>query len=109
MQQNGENAVRAVLESHFVSPAALAILLRSPLSRDDYEAFITERRHTVLEAIEELTPQLREVDQRAERGEILLRRQIDSTLAADVARLPPHVNQKIEERVQAATTRLFDA
>jgi hypothetical protein len=69
MQQNGENAVRAVLESHFVSPAALAILLRSPLSRDDYEAFITERPHIVLEAIEDLsikqrldlTPQLREV------------------------------------------------
>lgn len=46
--------MRDVLESHFVSPAALAILLRTPFTAEDYEAFISERQHTLLEAIENL-------------------------------------------------------
>ena len=113
MEQNSENAVHAILESHFISPTALSILLRTSLSRDDYEAFITERHRTLLEAIENLlikqrlylTPQLRELDQRVEGIELELRKEIGSALAADVARLPQHINQKIEERVLAATKK----
>jgi hypothetical protein len=39
IKQSGDSAVRDVLESHFVSPAALAILLRTPFTAEDYEAF----------------------------------------------------------------------
>jgi len=71
IKQNGEGTVRAVLESHFISPAALAILLRDPFTADDYEAFISERQRTLFEAIEnllikeriDLSPKLRELDQ----------------------------------------------
>src|SRR5260370_25034362 len=52
IKQNGEGTVRAVLESHFISPMALAILLRKPFKADDYEAFISARQRTLLEAIE---------------------------------------------------------
>jgi hypothetical protein len=91
----------------------LAILLRAPLSRDDYDAFIAERYRTLIEAIEnllikqrmDLAPQLRELDERLETIELAIREKIVSTLSADVGRLPQHVNQKIEERVQAAAKK----
>jgi hypothetical protein len=46
--RNGEATVRGVLESHFISPAALAILLRAPFKPEDYEAFIAERQRTLM-------------------------------------------------------------
>jgi hypothetical protein len=54
IKQNGESTVRAILESHCISPLALTILLRKPLSRDDYKEFINERNRTFMEAIESL-------------------------------------------------------
>ena len=36
--ENGESNVRAILESHFISPAAMEILLRDP-SPDDFELY----------------------------------------------------------------------
>jgi len=113
VKESGEGAVRGVLESHFVSPAALAILLHDPFTAVDYEAFISERQRTLLEAIEnllikerlDLSPQLRELDQRVEAIELALRDRITSALANDPNRLPPHVNQKAEDRIQAASKR----
>jgi hypothetical protein len=113
IKQNGEGAVRSVLESHFISPTALAILLRNPLKAGDYEAFISERQRTLLEAIEnllikerlDLSPQLRELDQQVEDIELALRTRIAETLGGDAARLPPHVNQKAEERIQVAAKK----
>jgi hypothetical protein len=37
--------------------------------------------------------------------ELGLRKQIDTNLSADASRLPSHVNQKIEERVQAVAKK----
>jgi len=113
IEQNGEASVRSVLESHFISPAALAILLRDPFTRDDFEAFISERNRTLLEAIEsllikerlDLTPQLRDLDQRVETVELALRELITKTLSSDASRLPPYVRQKVDERVQAAVKK----
>ena len=75
IEQSGENAVRSMLKSHFISSEALAVLLRTPFTSDDYEAFIVERQRTLLEAIEnllikeriDLSPQLRELG-RTDRG-----------------------------------------
>lgn len=113
IRQNGEGTVRAVLESHFISPAALAILLRNPFTGDDFEAFIKERQITIFEAIEnllikerlDLSPNLRDLDQQIEDIELALRACIAKTLGDDPARLPPHVNQRAEERIQASAKK----
>ena len=111
--ESGETAVRAILESHFVSPPAFDILLRDPFTRDDFEAFLAAREHTLRAAIEDLLvkerldlpPRLRELDARIEAIELDLRRVVDAALDADPAQLPPHVRQKIEERLQQALRR----
>ena len=113
IDQSGESAVRGVMESHFVSAAALAILLRNPFTADDFEAFISERQRTLLEAIEnllikeriDLSPQLRELDQRVEVIELALRTRVVEGLGDDAGRLPPHVSQKADERIQAAAKK----
>ena len=113
IKQSGKSAVRSMLESHFISSAALAVLLRKPFTSDDYEAFIVERQRTLLEAIEnllikeriDLPPRLRELDERVEGIELALREQVVATLEDDAERLPPHVLQKTDERIQAAAKK----
>ena len=110
---NGEAAARQILESHFISPIAFDILRRTPFGPDDFEAFLAERQRTLQEAIEDLLvkerldlpPQLRELDTQVEAVELTLRRIIDESLAGDVGRLPPHVLQKIDERLQAGAKK----
>jgi len=110
---SGEASVRDTLESHFVSPAALAILLRAPFTTDDFDAFLAERQRTLQNAIEDLLvkerldlpPQLRELDARIEAVELAIRRKIEEALDGDPGRLPPHVLQKVEERLQAAAKK----
>jgi hypothetical protein len=108
--ENGHAAVRSILASHFISPVAEEILLRSPFTPDDFEAFITERQRTLQEAIENLLVKerldlplpLRELDEQLEQVELGLRRMINDTLQGDEVQLPSHVLQKIDERTQAA-------
>lgn len=111
--QSSETAVRSLLESHFISPAALAILLRNPFTADDFEAFIQERQRTLQEAIEDLLikerlnlePSLRELDARVEKVELALRKSIAEKLGDDPIQLPQHVQQKLEERLRAAAKK----
>lgn len=111
--KNGESTVRAILESHFISPVAQVILLRDPFTQEDFEAFITERQSTLRQAIESLLvkerfslpPQLRELDARVESAELALRRTIAQTLGGDPEKLPSHVLQRIVERVETAANR----
>jgi hypothetical protein len=110
---NGEAAARAILESHLISPAAFDILPRGSFGLDEFEAFLAERQRTFQEAIEDLLikerldlpPQLRELDAQVEAVELALRRVIAETLDGDTARLPPHVLQKIDERIQSAAKK----
>ena len=110
IKQNGENTVRSILESHFISPAGLAILLRVPFTPDDYDAFISERQRTIQDAIEnllikerlDLEPHLRELDGKVESVELRLRALIHKKLGEDSAQLPPHVAQNINERISRA-------
>lgn len=110
MARNGEDAVRRMLESHFISTAALDILMRQPFTADDFEAFILERQRTIFNAIEtllvkervDLPPHLRDLDEKIEKIEINLRKLIDDALAGVVDDLPSHVRQKAEGRIQAA-------
>jgi hypothetical protein len=110
---NGESAVRAILESHFVSPVAFDILRRDPFGPDDFEALLAERQRTLQDAIEDLLvkerldlpPQLRELDAQLETVELALRRTINQALGGNAGTLPPHVLQKIDERLQAAAKK----
>lgn len=111
--ESGELRVLGTLESHFISATALAILLRDPFTTDDFEAFIVERQRALRDAIEDLLvkerldlpPQLRVLDARIEAVELALRRGIGTALDGDLAQLPSHVRQKIEERLQVAAKR----
>ncbi|MBU1417324.1 MAG: DUF262 domain-containing protein [Proteobacteria bacterium] len=114
IEKNGENAVRAILESHSISSAALAILLRDPFTPEDFEEFITERQRTFQEAIEtllvkerlDLPVQLRELDEQIEHIELDLRKVIETVLLADNQHLfPPHILQKVNERIQRAAKK----
>ena len=77
------------------------------------EAFIAERQHTMLHAIEnllikqriELLPRLRELDKRVERVELALRQQVAVVLKNYAGRLPPHMLEKANERIQTAAKR----
>ncbi len=107
---NSEATVRGILETHFISPAAQAILLRDPFTPEDFEAFIAERQRTLQDAIEsllvkeriDLPIQLRELDERIEQTELDLRNVVDQGLDNDMALLPPHVVQKVRERIDRA-------
>ncbi len=110
---NGESTVRAILESHFISPTAMEILLRNPFKPDDYEEFISERQRTLQDAIEnllvkerlDLAPQIRELDERLEKVEIGLRTVIHEVLKGDANLLPSHVVQKINGRINQAAKK----
>ena len=110
IKASGEAIVRATLESHFISAAALEILLRRPFEPGDYEAFLTERQRTIQEAIEDLLvkerldlpPQLRELDAEIDATELAIRALIDEVLGGRAAKLPPHVLQKTDGRIQTA-------
>ena len=110
IKHNGENRVRNILESHLISRAAFDILLRDPFTESDYDAFLAERQRTIQEAIEsllvkerlDLSPHLRELDGRVEKIELALRSLICKVLNDDARKLPPHVLQAINQRLQPA-------
>jgi len=117
--KNGEKTVRAILESHFISPKAFDILLRDPFTPEDFDDFIIERQRTLLEAIEsllikerlDLSPHLRELDADIESVELALRKSVTEALEQDADLLPQHVKDKIEDRIQRAAKKnpAFDA
>ncbi|MEP0924884.1 DUF262 domain-containing protein [Leptolyngbya sp. ST-U4] len=110
---NGEKAVRSILESHFISPVAQAILLRHPFTPDDYEEFIAERQRTLQLAIEnllikerlDLSPPLRELDEHIEQIELSLRGLIQEALEGDSSLVPGHIKQKVDERIHSAARK----
>jgi hypothetical protein len=115
---NGKAQVQAIMESHFISPVALDILLRNPFAPEDYAAFIRERQRTILDEVESLLIKerlglpvpLRELDQAIEKAELALRSLIASALNNDPDQLPPHIAQRISESIERAKkkTAYFD-
>lgn len=113
IRESGEKTVRETLDSHFISAAAFDILLREPFTTEDFEAFLAERQRTMQDAIEDLlvkqrlhlSPQLRELDVGVEEVERALRAFINAALDGDAEKLPPHILQKVDERIQAAAKR----
>lgn len=107
---NGESTVRAILESHFISPAAQEILLRDPFTAADFAAFTVERQRTLQHGIEsllvkerlDLPANLRELDEAVESVELRLRDTLLEALGADASQMPPHILQRMNDRIQAA-------
>jgi hypothetical protein len=104
---SGEAAVRANLESHFISPLGFDILLRDPFGKVDFEAFIAERKRTILEAIEnllvkerlDLSPTLRELDRAVEGIELRLRELVVGAVENQGLELPEHIAAKVRDRM----------
>ena len=113
VRQNGEDTVRVVMDSHFISPKAFEILTRDPFTQDDFEAFLAERQRTLQEAIEDLlikervglAAPLREIDEEIENVELALRELLSVQLNGDFAQLPGHIQAKIRERTAGALRR----
>lgn len=110
IKQNGESRVRAILESHLISPAAFDILMRPDFSAPDFEEFINERQRTFVAAIEsllikerlDLTPDLRDLDERVEIIELALRSKIELALSEQQDAFPQHVMEKVRQRLNRA-------
>lgn len=113
IEANGEETVREILESHFISPAAFDIMLRKPFTTSDFEAFLNERQRTIQDAIEDLLvkarldlpPRLREIDAQIEEVELNLRSTIVTAFRDDSTVLPPHIREKISERLHKAAKK----
>jgi len=111
--KNGDKAVRAILEAHFISPTAQKILLRTPFTPKDYEEFITERQRTLRHAIEDLLikerldlpPHLRELDDQIEQTELKLRKIISDGLNNDPSKLPHQILQDLIDFIQRAVKK----
>lgn len=113
IKDNGDEEVRKILESHLISLKAQQILLRNPFGKADYEEFIEERQRTIKDAIQdlliteklEISPHLRDLDESIQQVELELRKRIEQTLDSDVALIPPHVANKVDERLQRAHSK----
>lgn len=113
IQASGQDVVAKMMDNHFISEAALQILLRDPFTPDDFEDFISERQRTIQAAMEsllikerlDLSPQLRELDEAVEKVELSLRDVIATSLGNDESLLPPHVLVKANERINAAAKK----
>ena len=107
---SGEDTVRSMLETHFISAQALEILQRDPFTGSDYDAFISERERSLKGAIEDLlvkerldlSPRVRELDVRLESVELGLRQLVCVILEGQIDKVPEHVNVKIDKRFQSA-------
>lgn len=111
--RNGEKAVLDIMETHFISRAAMQVLLRDPFTPDDFDEFISERQRTLQDAIEnllvkerfDLPPNLRRLDTAIEEVELRLREVINGTLEGNPERIPPHVLNKVNERLSGAAKK----
>ncbi len=84
IEQNGESTVRAILESHFISPAIETLLIKERL---------------------DLPPQLRELDAATEQVELSVRKTVETALGGDASQLPQHLLQKVDERITRAAKK----
>ena len=105
---NGKDKMLNILESHFISKAALDILLKDPFTREDYDDFLNERHRTLLDGIEnllikerfDLPKKLRDIDVFIEEIELALRKIIVDAVGNDLNILPSHLLDRAQERIQ---------
>lgn len=109
IERTSRAQVEGIMASHFITPSALDILLRNPFTPEDFEAFVAERQKALTAAIKgllineayEMPADLKALDQRMEVIELALRAAIVKASGGDAQRLPPHVLQKMDDRVKS--------
>lgn len=89
---------------------------QSPLTRDDFDGFLTWRLAQFTEALTELCgqfvdrqekdPYRARLDARVEEVELALRQLVDGRLEGNTSLLPSHISQKVNERVASARRKL---
>ena len=113
LENNDEEKVYKVLQSHLISRKAIAILLRDPFTVEDYRDFISERKHTILQEIEgrlinekiDLPENLKMINDEIEKVELRLRSIIKSRcLLASIedikTKIPNHFLPKLKGRIE---------
>jgi hypothetical protein len=113
LDNNDENQVYQVFESHLISRQAISILLRKPFVRADFNEFLQERKRTILEAIQtqlideriSIPAHLKHLDQEIEEIEFAIREIIVSTIGEDMnsfkLSVPPHIQDKLQRRIDS--------
>jgi len=108
IESAGREKVSSILESHFISSDALDILLRTPFTARDFDAFVTERQRAILDGIEnllvkerlELPPNLRALQDGVKSVEMKMRELILEKLDGNAELIPQHIGRKVKERIQ---------
>ena len=114
ISDNGREKVEEILHSHFISPAALNMLLRDPFTPNDFDAFVRERQRTIIATISaklldkwaDLPADLRPLNDEIERIELALRTLVAHRLHDDITRLPDNAREKIEPRIASAIKKI---
>ncbi len=112
---NDEERVYSVLETHLISKKAVEILLRSNFTVDDYNEFIEERKQTILETINnklieqkiELPEHLQKINSDIEIIELTLRklieRKLELVVRADIKeKIPSNIYEKLVIKINRA-------
>lgn len=105
--------VFGILQSHFISPKAVDILLRNPFQESDYYEFIDERQRCLLSGIEDLLikerldlePDLRRMDAQIEEVELAIRGGIAMVVDGSGFILPDSVKNAVEPRLTNAAKK----
>lgn len=113
LDNNDENQVYQVFESHLVSRRAVNILLRNPFTKDDFDEFLEERKRTIFESIQtqlieekiKIPAHLKDLDAEIEEIEYSIRRTIIKTIGDEMDKyinsVPQHIQDKVERRIDA--------
>ncbi len=108
---NDNEKVYKILESHLISRKAVLILLRKPFTKQDFDDFLRERKNTILNAIDnllikdkvEIPIELRELDESIEDIEKKLRSLISRNYSNDFETyrktIPGHIQEKVQKRI----------
>lgn len=111
LDNNDENQVYQVFESHLVSRQAVSILLRKPFTKEDFDEFLGERKRTIFESIQtqlidekiNIPAHLKDLDTEIEEIEYGIRNLIITTIGVEmdkyITSVPQHIQDKVQRRV----------
>lgn len=110
LENNDENKVYNILESHLISKKAVEILLRNPFSKEDYFDFLAERERTVKSYIKgtiisdkiNLPPQYKDINDKIEEVELKIRTLISNKVTSELYNeiIPPAILDKVARRIE---------
>jgi hypothetical protein len=110
LENNDENKVYNILESHLISKKSVEILLINPFSKEDYYDFIAERERTVKSYIKEniisdkinLPPQYKDINDKIEDVELKIRNLIANKVTSELYNeiIPPAILDKVARRIE---------